>query len=151
MYRLSATTRATGSPTNFTSPSASGGRGVSGDVLARDRVPRLLDVRVEVLGREHRAHTGQREGRGGVDAVDLRVGEGAAHEAGVQHAGPGDVVDEGAAAGEKAVVFDARDAGARVSGRNRVSHAITPLERLKSDVIASESDISTPFVSSSQS
>ena len=30
MYRLSAMTSATGSPTNFTSPSASGGRGVSG-------------------------------------------------------------------------------------------------------------------------
>ena len=62
----------------------------------------------------------------GVDAVDLRAGERAAHEAGVQHAGPGDVVDEGAMAGEQAVVLDARDAGARVSGRNRVSHAITP-------------------------
>ena len=33
MYRLSATTSATGSPTNRTSPSASGGRGVSGTSL----------------------------------------------------------------------------------------------------------------------
>ena len=97
------------------------------DVLARDRVPRFLDVRVEILGSKHYAHTGHGEGRVGIDAVDLRVGEGAADEAGVQHSGPGDVVDEGAAAGEKAVVLDARDPGARVSGRNRVSHAITPL------------------------
>ena len=59
----------------------------------------------------------------GVDAVDLRAGERAAHEAGVQHAGPRDVVDERAVAGEKAVVLDAGDPRACVSGRNRVSHA----------------------------
>ena len=56
----------------------------------------------------------------------IRPREGAAHEAGVEHAGPGDVVDERAMAGEQPVVLDARDPGARVSGRNRVSHAITP-------------------------
>jgi hypothetical protein len=65
----------------------------------------------------------------------------------VQHSGPPDVVDEGATAGEKAVVLDAGDAGAGVSGRNGFSHAITPLVSLKSDVIASESDISTLVVS----
>ena len=62
-------------------------RGVR-DVLTRDGVPRLLDVRIEVAGGEHGVHTGQGEGRGGVDAVDLRPGKRAAHEAGVQHAGP---------------------------------------------------------------
>ena len=58
------------------------------DVLARDGVPGLLDVRIEVARREHGAYTGQGEGRGGVDADDLRPGKRAAHEAGVQHAGP---------------------------------------------------------------
>ena len=115
-------------------------------VLAHDRVPGLLDVGVEVGGREHRVHAGQRQRRRGVDAVDRRAGERAAHEAGVQHAGPRDVVDEGAVAGEQPGVLDARDPGARVAGRDGlhgVTHANHSLMRLKSDVIASESDIST--------
>ena len=52
----------------------------------------------------------------GVDAVDAGSGERAANEAGVQHAGPRDVVDEGAVPGEQPGVLDAGDPRARVSG-----------------------------------
>ena len=104
-------------------------RGV-GDVLARDGVPGLLDVRVEVLGDEHRVHTGQRERRRRVDAVDPGPGERAAHEAGVQHAGPRDVVDERAMAGEQAGVLDPRDRGCPHIGLRRLSvMANTPIRR----------------------
>ena len=89
---------------------------MSGDVLACDRVPGLLDVGVQVGGGEDRVDAGQRERRGGVDAVDTGAGKRAAHEAGVQHAGPGDVVDERAVAGEQAGVLDPRDPRARVAG-----------------------------------
>ena len=90
-------------------------RGV-GDVLARDRVPGLLDVGVDVRGGEHRVHAGQRQRGGGVDAVDRGAREGAADEAGVQHAGALHVVDERALAGEQPGVLDAGDPGARSSG-----------------------------------
>ena len=86
-----------------------------GDVLAGDRVPGLLDLGVEVVGREHGAHTGQRKGRRRVDALDARPRERAAHEARVQHARPGDVVDERAMAGEQPGVLDAGDSSACVS------------------------------------
>ena len=70
---------------------------------------------IEVVGREHGTHTRQLQSRRRVDAVDARPRERAAHEAGVQHAGPGDVVDERAVAGEQAGVLDAGDSGACVS------------------------------------
>ena len=87
-----------------------------GNVPAGDGVPGLLDVRVEVGGGEHRAHTGQRQRRRRVDAVDAGPRQRAAHEAGVQHAGPGDVVDEGAVAGEQPGVLYPRDPRSHVSG-----------------------------------
>ena len=87
------------------------------DVLARDGVPGLLDVGVEVGGGEHRVHAGQRQRRRGVDAVDPGARERAAHEAGVQHARPGDVVDEAAAAGQQPGVLDPLYAGSGVPGR----------------------------------
>ena len=85
--------------------------GVSGMSLPTTACQASLTSGLRSPGGEHGAHTGQGEGRGGVDAVDLRPGERAAHEAGVQHSGPDDVVDEGATAGEKAVVLDARVRG----------------------------------------
>ena len=71
----------------------------------------------------------------GVDAVDRGAGEGAAHEAGVQHAGPGDVVDERAVAGEQPGVLDAGDPGARVAASRRSNPPelevtrVTPVDR----------------------
>ena len=50
-------------------------------------------------------------------AADPGPGERAAHEAGVEHAGPHDVVDEGAAAGEQPGVLDAVDPGPGVARR----------------------------------
>ena len=47
---------------------------------------------------------------------DAGPGERAAHEAGVEHAGPHDVVDERAVTGEQSRVLDPCDAGARVAG-----------------------------------
>ena len=74
------------------------------------------------LGNEHRAHAGSGQRRRRVDAVDAGAGKGAAHEAGVQHAGARDVVDERAVAGEQAGVLDARDPGSRISGCDGLGH-----------------------------
>ena len=84
--------------------------------LPGDRVPGLLDVRVEVGGGEHGVHTRQGKRRRGVDTVDAGPRERAADEAGVQHAGAGYVVDERAVAGEQPGVLDARNPGARIAG-----------------------------------
>ena len=46
-----------------TSPSANGGRGVSGMSLPATACQASLHVRVEVVGDEHRLHTGQRQRR----------------------------------------------------------------------------------------
>ena len=62
----------------------------------------------------------------GVDAVDRALANGLRTKQACSMPGRDDVVDEGAVAGEQAGVLDARDAGARVAGRNRVSHAFTP-------------------------
>ena len=87
-----------------------------GNIPACDGVPGLLDVGVQIGGGEHCAHTGQCQRFGRVDAADAGPRQRAAHEAGVQHAGPGDVVDEGAVAGEQPGVFYPRDARSHVSG-----------------------------------
>ena len=93
-----------------------------GDVLARDRVPGLLDVGVQILGGEHRVHAGQRQRRRCVDAVDAGAGERAADEAGVQHARPVHIVDEGAVAGEQPGVLHSRDPRSGVTGGDGIRH-----------------------------
>ena len=65
-------------------------------------VPLLVHTRVEVLGDEHRADAGQRPSLRNVDRDDPAPSDGAAHEAGVEHARPLDVVDEGAATPQEA-------------------------------------------------
>ena len=87
------------------------------DVLAGEREPRFVDARVEVGRGEHGVDAVEFERCGGVDAHDPRPGERAAHEAGVEHARPHDVVDVGAVAGEQPRILDAGDAGAGVAGR----------------------------------
>ena len=86
-----------------------------GDVPADDRVPgsRTSGLRSSAQNTActpSSASAGRR-----VDAEDARPGERAAHEAGVQHPGPHDVVDEGALAGEQALVLDPVHAGPRVA------------------------------------
>ena len=96
--------------------SASGGRGVSGDVLACDSVPRFPNERVEVLGDEHGLDTGQRKRSRRVDGVHAGSGKRAADKARVQHAGPRDIIDKRSMAGQQASVFHPRDAGPRITG-----------------------------------
>ena len=63
---------------------------------------------------------------------DRRPRERAAHEAGVQHPGQRDVVDEGAPAGEQAVVLDAVDARPGVTRSavgGRLGHQSSPRRR----------------------
>ena len=88
-----------------------------GDVLADEGEPRLVDAGVEVGRREHGVDAVECERRGGVDADDPCPGERAADEAGVEHARPHDVVDEGAVAGEQPRVLHAGDARPGVAGR----------------------------------
>ena len=78
------------------------------------RVPLLLGVSVEVGGGEDEANDpGHGAGGRGVDASHVAA-EMAAHEAGVQHPGQGDVVDEGTPARQQPGVLDAVDPRARV-------------------------------------
>ena len=80
-------------------------------------VPGLADVAVEVGGGEDGVHAGQRQRGRRVDRDDARPRVRAADEAGVQHARPGDVVDEGARAGQQPGVLDALHPAAGVAGR----------------------------------
>ena len=54
--------------------------------------------------REFFETVGAARSRRGINAVDPCACERAAHKAGVQHAGPGDVIDEAATAGQQAAV-----------------------------------------------
>ena len=91
-------------------------------VLPGDGVPCLVHARVDIGRGEHRVDAWQGERRGGVDALDGGAGEGAAHETGVQHAGPLHVVDEGALAGEQAGVLDPGDTRSCVAGGHGSRH-----------------------------
>ena len=72
--------------------------------------------------------SGQR--RRGVDAVDAGPGEGAADEAGVQHAGARCTSStKRAVAGEQAVILDAVDPGSRISGGDGLGHAKRSMRR----------------------
>ncbi len=62
-------------------------------------------VLLQRLAGDHRQHARYLEGLGGVDGLDLRVGEGAAHDVHVQHAGKLDVVHVVAAAADEARVL----------------------------------------------
>jgi hypothetical protein len=97
------------------------GEGRHGCLLAPARVgvPELAHLGVEVGAGEHGVHAGRGEGLGGVDARDAGPGQRAAHEAGVEHPRPHDVVDEGAPSGQQAGVLDAVDTAAGVAGRSR--------------------------------
>ena len=90
-----------------------------GHVLAGEREPRLVDTGIQISRGEDRMHAVEFERRGGVDAHDPCSGERAAHETGVEHAGPHDVVDIGAVAGEQPRILDAGDARAGVPRRTR--------------------------------
>ena len=72
--------------------------------------PLLVHVGVQVGGGEDGVHAVERERGSGVDATDRGTRVRAAHEAGVQHPRPGDVVDEGALPGQQAGVLDPGDA-----------------------------------------
>ncbi len=93
-----------------------------GNVLARNRVPGLLHVWVQVIGHEHRVHAGQRQRRGGVDTVDPGSGKRAAHEACMQHAWPRHIVDEGPVAGQQPRVLHPLDPCPRVAGCDCIGH-----------------------------
>ncbi len=77
-----------------------------GAVLADHGVPLLVHAAVEVGADEDRADPWQRPRLAHVDADDPRVGQRAADEADVQHAGQDDVVDVGALPGEQALILD---------------------------------------------
>ena len=95
------------------------------------RVPLLVHTRVEVLGDEHRADAGQRPRLVDVDRQDPAPGERAAHEAGVEHARPHDVVDEGAAPLQQPVVLDAGHPAAGVAGEPRLDRVVIPTPMLR--------------------
>ena len=105
------------SPANRASPCASGGRGVSGTMFP---VPVYQASTTSPL-RSSAVKTACTPGSASAAEVSmeqmraLRVR--AADEAGVQHARPGDVVDEGARAGQQPGVLDPRHPAARVAGR----------------------------------
>ncbi len=80
------------------------------------RVPLLAHAAVEVGGREYGVHAGERERRRGVDPNDASAGEGAAYEAGVQHARASDVVDEGPTTCEQACILHSADTCADIAG-----------------------------------
>ena len=78
-----------------------------------------MDAGVEVGGGEDRVHALEGQRRRGVDAADASAGERAPHEAGVEHPGPHDVVDEGAVAGQQPRVLHPVHAAARVRSEPR--------------------------------
>jgi hypothetical protein len=57
--------------------------------------------RLQVLGRDHRGHSGQRQGRRGVDRVDPGVRIGAAQHRAVNHPRQADVIQVGALAADE--------------------------------------------------
>jgi hypothetical protein len=61
--------------------------------------------RLEILGRDHGGHARQCQRPGGVDRVDLGVGERAAKDRPVQHSRQADVVQVGALAADEAGVL----------------------------------------------
>jgi hypothetical protein len=85
-------------------------------------VPGFAHVGVEVGGGEDGVHAGQPERGGRVDAGDARPGVRAADEAGMQHARAGDVIDEGARAGQQPCVLDAVHPAAGVASRPNGGH-----------------------------
>ena len=86
-----------------------------GDVRADRGVPLLPGTRVQVGGDEHGVHAGECLRLADVDGLDAGPGEGAAHEARMEHPGAGDVVDERPRAGEEPGVLHPVDAGTRVA------------------------------------
>ena len=85
------------------------------DVRADRGVPLLPGTRVQVGADEHGVHAGQVLRLADVDGLDTGAREGAADEAGMEHARTGDVVDECARAGEESVVLHPADAGTGVA------------------------------------
>ncbi len=55
--------------------------------------------------------------RGGVDAAQQAVGDGTAHEGGVEHAGYGDIVDETPGAAQQLVILQPQDAAPKKTRR----------------------------------
>ena len=62
-------------------------------------------------------HAFDRTRRGNIDAPQQAVGDGAAHEGGVEHAGNGDVVDETPGATQQLVILEPQDAAPEKSRR----------------------------------
>jgi len=74
--------------------------------------PPLDHRRCQIVEREHRVHTRQRERGTGVDRADRGMGMRAAHEGRVPRAGNRDVVDVASLADEQGMILEARDARA---------------------------------------
>ncbi len=94
-----------------------GRQGGGGPALAREAEPHLVGRGVELGRGEHGVHPIEGQGLGGIDGHDGRPGERAAHEAGVQHPRPHDVVHERAPTGEQSGVLHPVHPAAGVAGR----------------------------------
>ena len=88
-----------------------------GQDMARDdgrgrrigRGSQRVDVAVQVLGGQHRVHTGRARGRRSVQAQDAGTSEVASQERGVEHARQANVVDVLSGARDQATVLDPLD------------------------------------------
>ena len=87
---------------------------------SEQRVPLLVHPGIEVLRDEDCVHTLECRGLGRVDVDDAGSRVRAADEAGVEHAGQLDVVDERAVSRQQPGILDALDAAAGISRRARV-------------------------------
>ena len=74
-------------------------------------------------------HAGQLARGARVDPDDPGMGDRAAHERGMEHAGQRDVVDEPSGAAQEPRVFDARDVGADVLSRTRSGLEVSDAHR----------------------
>ena len=108
---LSATTKATGSPTMRTRPAASTGRGgraaaLPSALLGRHHAGDRTDPRCRKVGSGvDGVHARHRQGGLSLDRTDLGMGVGRAHHAAPRLAGQREIVEIAPAAGEEALVL----------------------------------------------